>query len=262
MATIHLLALGDISGPDTTDLLCKHLWQYRKEQGIDFVIANAENASTGNALDEATAHRLLVSGVDVITTGNHVWKWRNLYDMLDEGRSVIRPANYPSCAPGVGYTRFVCGGETFLVINVMGVVFMEPLDDPFAAVEKILEQEKGNYRFAVMDIHAEATSEKLAIANAFDGRIHAMFGTHTHVQTADERLLPKGSAYITDLGMCGPVDSILGIRTDIILKKFKTKMPLRFEFAEGKPLFCGASIYFDTEKGCATKIVRENIEFF
>lgn len=257
MAILHLLALGDISGVSSADQLSRRLWKYRQEQKIDFVVANAENASVGNGLDAVTAKSLLAGGVDVITTGNHVWKWRDLYPFLDESRSIIRPANYPATDPGSGFTYFRVSGVTFLVINVMGVIYLEPIGDPFTAVEEILEREKGKYDFALLDIHAEATSEKLALANTFDGRIHAIFGTHTHVQTADERILPKGSGYITDLGMCGPVDSILGIRTDIILKKMRSKMPIRYEFAEGKNTFHGASFFFDTEAKKVTEIRRE-----
>ncbi len=256
MAILHVLALGDICGPETVGLLSAGLSAYKKENGIDFVLVNGENATTGNGLDEQTAQRLLASGVDVITSGNHIWKWRNVYPLLDATRSILRPANYPPEDPGKGHVVLTCKDARILVLNVMGTVYLEPLEDPMRTIEAVLSAEEGNYDFSILDFHGEATGEKQALMHFFDGRLTAFLGTHTHVQTADERILPGGTAAITDLGMSGPENSVLGIRSDIIIKKMKTKMPLRFEFAQGGVVFCGVSLFLDTDTGKAASIVR------
>jgi metallophosphoesterase (TIGR00282 family) len=182
---------------------------------------------------------------------------RDLHAFLDNTpNDIIRPANYPAACPGCGYTiRDVCGWRA-LCINVNGTTFMEPLDSPFEAVEKILNREAGKYDFALLDIHAEATSEKLAIARAFDGRVSVMFGTHTHVPTADECVLPRGSGYITDLGMSGPVDSILGTKIEAVLTKMRYHMPAHFTVAEGEIAICGALFTLDPSTGKCVKVER------
>lgn len=230
---MKILALGDIVGLETVEFLRNNLWNFRKDNKIDFVIANGENVNDifGLGLDEAKI--LLDCGIDVITTGNHVWGRRDIYDFLDSTENVIRPVNYPSGAPGSGYTIVNADGFKILCINVLGTVFMDSLTSPFDAVDTVLAREKGNYDIALLDVHAEATSEKLAMGYHFDGRITAVFGTHTHVQTADERVLPAGSGYITDLGMTGPKDGILGVDKDTVLYRFLTKMPKRYTVAQG-----------------------------
>ena len=182
---------------------------------------------------------------------------RDLHPFLDNNPDlIIRPANYPPAAPGCGYTvRDVCGWRA-LCINVNGTTFMEPLDSPFEAVERILKREEGKYDFALLDIHAEATSEKLAIARAFDGRVSVMFGTHTHVQTADEQILPRSSGYITDLGMSGPVDSILGTKVEAVLTKMRHHMPAHFTVAEGEIAISGALFSVDPSSGKCVKVER------
>ena len=206
------------------------------------MIANGENASSGNGLSPFDAEMLLQCGVDVITSGNHIWKKNGIKARLDSNNKVLRPANYPSLCPGNGYTVMDSKGIRILVVNLMGTVYMEPLACPFDTLEGILRREEGNYDLSVIDFHAEATSEKLALAYEFDGRVTAVVGTHTHVQTADARVLPKGTAFITDLGMCGPVDGILGVRKEEVISKFRTKMPVRFAAASGSILLCGAII--------------------
>jgi metallophosphoesterase (TIGR00282 family) len=232
---LHILALGDIVGGKTIDILRQKLWQKRRELKVDFVVANGENATDIHGLNARDAGAILDCGVDLITLGNHTYTMRDLHPFLDNNpNDIIRPANYPPAAPGCGYTiRDVCGWRA-LCINVSGTAFMEPLASPFEAVEKILAGEEGRYGFALLDIHAEATSEKLAIAHAFDGRVSIMFGTHTHVPTADEGVLPRGSGYITDLGMSGPVDSILGTKIEAVLTKMRYHMPAHFTVAEGE----------------------------
>ncbi|MBO5670022.1 MAG: YmdB family metallophosphoesterase, partial [Clostridia bacterium] len=194
------------------------------------------------------------AGADVITTGNHVWQKKDIRDMLCDSEQIIRPANYPPACPGAGYTVRDCLGWRILVINVMGTVYMDSLESPFDAVDRILAREAGRYDIAVLDVHAEATSEKIALGRYFDGRINIIFGTHTHVPTADLRILPHGSGYITDLGMFGPEESVLGVKTDIIIEKFRTKMPVRFEIADGPLVLCGACFTYDTDKKCITEV--------
>ncbi|MBQ2767799.1 MAG: YmdB family metallophosphoesterase [Clostridia bacterium] len=237
---MKLLALGDIVGLRTVDYLERELWPLRRRLGIDCVIANGENASEIHGLSGEEAHRLLDAGVDLLTTGNHVWGRRDLIPLLEEESRVLRPANYPPAAPGSGWSIISAGSWRMLAINIMGNVFMDNLADPFETVEKILSRTEGSYDFALLDIHAEATAEKLALARAFDGRIAVIFGTHTHVQTADEGILPRGSGYITDLGMCGPTDGILGTDADAVITRFRTHMPHRFQPAEGPLVLCGA----------------------
>lgn len=254
---IRILALGDIVGARTLEVLRAKLWKKRAELSADFVIANGENTSEIHGLNAKDAGALLDCGVDLITLGNHAFGMRDLYDYLDgHPESIVRPANYPASCPGCGYTiREVCGYRV-LCMNVNGTVFMEPLDSPFDAVEKILRREEGKYDLSLLDIHAEATSEKIAIARAFDGKISAMFGTHTHVATADARVLPGGSGYITDLGMSGPEDGVLGTRTDAVLTKLRSHMPAHFTVAEGEIVLRGALISLDPGTGFCRGIER------
>lgn len=254
--SIKILTLGDIVGPKATDTICARLWSYRSENKIDFVVANAENACQGNGLTPATAKKLLSSGVDVITSGNHIWHKKEIYDWLDSGYPVLRPANYPSSAPGTGYCINNINGFNILTINILGVVYLDSLANPFECVDKILDRCAGKFDFSVIDIHAEATSEKAALAYYFDGRVSAIFGTHTHVQTSDERVLQGGCGFITDLGMCGPDNSILGIRPDCIIEKMTTLMPVRFEIADSDISMCGAVFDIDTTTFKTKSITR------
>jgi len=252
MSQIRILTIGDVVGPAALEKVSTTLFPLKNEYKADFVIVNGENASPGNGIDVPSAKTLLYSGVDVITTGNHVWQKKDLRDFLCDSEQIIRPANYPSSCPGSGYTVRDCLGWRVLVINVMGTVYMESLESPFSAVDRILEREHGRYDLSVLDIHAEATSEKIALGHYFDGKIPIIFGTHTHVPTADLRILPGGSGYITDLGMVGPEESVLGVKKEIIIEKFTTKMPVRFEIADGPLILCGACFTYDTEKQCVT----------
>ena len=236
---MKILCLGDIVGPDAVDRLCKTLYQVRKERKIDFVMLNGENADAGNGLSKATAQRLLAAGVDVITGGNHIFQKREIYNYLDDEERILRPANYPDAVAGKGYSILDVCGWRILVINVQGTVFMDAIDCPFNAVQKILDRCQGKYDLSLMDIHAEATSEKIALARFFDGKIDMIVGTHTHVPTADARILPRKSGYVTDLGMCGVTESALGVDVDCIIRKLRYKLPTKFELACGNVTFQG-----------------------
>lgn len=256
---MKILAVGDVVGPEAVAALSEKLRKYKSDNNICFTVVNGENASVGNGIDTQSAKQIIEAGADVITTGNHVWKKRDIRTFLDDSSQIVRPVNYPSSAPGNGYTKLNIDGYIFLVINVLGTVYLEPLDNPFMSVSKVLANEEGKYDFAVLDIHAEATSEKIALANYFDGRINIIFGTHTHVTTADERIFPRGTGYITDLGMSGPVDSVLGVKTDCIIEKFTTMLPVRFELASGDIEINGAVFTLDTSSGRITDVRRVKI---
>ena len=254
---LHILALGDIVGTRAIERLKTSLWQKRKELNVDFVVANGENATDIHGLGVRDAKAILDSGVDLITLGNHTYTMRDLHAFLDSNpNDIIRPANYPPAAPGCGYTiRDICGWRA-LCINVNGTTFMEPLDSPFEAVERILARERGNYDLSLLDVHAEATSEKLAMAHAFDGRIDIIFGTHTHVPTADECILPRGTAYITDLGMTGPVHSILGTKIEAVLTKMRHHLPAHFTVADGDIAVHSALFAWDPASKTCTSVKR------
>lgn len=243
----RILCLGDIVGEAAVEKIKSDLPQYINNNGISCVIVNGENAlmGKGNGISPSIANDLLYAGVDVITGGNHSFASSSIYSMLDDSSYIIRPANVHSSCPGVGAALADINGKSVLVMNVMGRIYMTgSQSDPFDAVEKMLERYKGKYDISVLDIHAEATSEKFCIANEFDGRIDIIFGTHTHVPTADLRILPKGSGYITDLGMCGPENSSLGVKTEIAIKRIKTDMPVRFELSQNTVRLEGAVFTF------------------
>jgi metallophosphoesterase (TIGR00282 family) len=248
---MKILAIGDIVGGIAIDYLSKNLSKFIKENKIDFVIANGENASEIKGLTKIDAEAIYNAGVDFITLGNHAYGKKDIYSYLDNNDyKIIRPCNFPIKSPGSGYSVVKIDGYKILIINALGTMYMTPLNSPFEAIDKILDREKGSYDFAILDIHAEATSEKLAIAHYFDGRIAIIFGTHTHVPTADEQILPKGTAYITDIGMSGPINSILGTKVETIVNKFVTQTPQFFTVADGEVNIQGAifDINPDTKK--------------
>lgn len=254
---MKILALGDVVGPTGVSAVEKGLRPLKASLGADIVIVNAENAYISNGLDVKSADILLASGADVLTGGNHSLRIHDAFDMYDENDFVLRPLNYPPSAPGKGYTLFqTARGVRVLVMSLAGQVYMDPADFPFNAADKLLNSLQGQYDIAVADFHAEATSEKLAFFHCFDGRISVMFGTHTHVQTADEGLLPKGSGFITDLGMCGAVDGILGIKPETVICNYTTKIHHRFEKAEGASVLCGALFTVDEQSGIVKAVQR------
>lgn len=242
---MKILALGDVTGNTALEYLRQNLWRQRDLLGADFVVANGENVSDIHGISPSDAAALLDCGVDLITTGNHVFGKRGILELLDSSDSIIRPANYPAACPGTGYKIKQIGGWRLLCMNILGTVYLEPLASPFETVDKILERERDKYDLSLLDLHAEATSEKMALARYFDGRINIIFGTHTHVQTADEQILPGGTAYITDLGMSGPTGGVLGTASEPVLARFLTKMPQRFTLADGPVAVRGA--LFDTD---------------
>ncbi len=232
---MRILCIGDIVGTRAIEYLRKNLWKLRDSQRIDYVIANGENASEIHGVSAKDAQAILDSGVDFITLGNHTWNKRDIYAFLDaNGESIIRPANYPGSAPGYGYAIVDIQGYRALIMNVLGQAFMDPVGDPFEAVEYILAREEGNFDLSILDVHAEATSEKYAIARVFDGKVDIIFGTHTHVPTADTHIMPNGTAYVTDLGMTGPRNGVLGVDTERTLTKMRMHMPAQFIVADGE----------------------------
>lgn len=253
---MKILAIGDIVGTKSIDYLREKLWAIRTRYGVDMVIANGENATDIHGLSAPDAEDILSAGVDVITLGNHTYGRRDICALLGDSERIIRPANYPPMAPGGGYTVVNIDGYRVLCINILGTALMEALACPFATVDRILEREKGSYDLSIMDIHAEATSEKIALGRYFDGRINIMFGTHTHVPTADEQILPCGSGYITDLGMTGPVNGVIGTDAAAVIEKMRTKMPVRFKVADGDIAAMGALFELDTDSGRVRSVER------
>lgn len=228
-----ILCIGDVVGGNGCDFLRRHLPALKRTKGIDVVIANGENSSDGNGITPASANHLFDSGVDVITTGNHTYRRREVYDYLDETEAIIRPANFPPDAPGHGITVLDMGRTQVAVVNLMGAVYLdEHLDCPFRTLDAILKK-YDLPKICIVDFHAEATGEKRALAYYADGRVSAVFGTHTHVQTADETVLPLGTGYITDAGMTGVIDSVLGVKKELVIKKQLSRMPVRFDYADG-----------------------------
>lgn len=251
---MKILLLGDIVGKKTVEYLNKNLWTFRKEKKIDMVIANGENATEIMGLSPEDADTLLSSGVDIITGGNHIFHNRALYQMLDDSKCLVRPLNVPAAAPGNGETLFECKGYNVLVINLLGMMDMNYAENPFPAVDKALKRNEGRYDFAVVDFHAEATAEKVAMGHYLNGRAAIVFGTHTHVQTADECVLGGGTAYITDLGMCGPCGGVLGTDREVIIKRFTTGLPQKFTVANGAIKLSGAIVTVENNK--AIDIIR------
>lgn len=231
---MRILALGDIITPTAVEYLCKHLWSYRAAHKVDMVIANAENASFLAGISADPAKRLLAAGVDVLTGGNHTMQNRSVYAYLNEESRILRPINFPADVPGNGATVVDVNGYRVLVINAMGTVLIEPiLDNPFPYIERTLERYAGEYDVSVLDFHAEATGEKVAMGQFLDGRMGLVFGTHTHVPTADEQILPRGTGYITDVGCTAPTGGVMGVRSDVICNRFRTKIPHSYQPATG-----------------------------
>ncbi len=254
---VRLLFIGDIVGRPGRDLVKQGLSALVEHHAIDLVIANAENAAAGFGITREIGDQLLDLGVDVMTSGNHIWDKKEALDYIGVEPRLLRPANYPAGAPGNGsYLARTRSNVSVGVVNIMGRVFMANIDDPFAVVLKELEALKARTRIVFVDIHAEATSEKLAMGWHLDGKVTAVVGTHTHVQTADERILPKGTAYLTDVGMTGPHDSIIGVEIDAALGRFLTALPARFETATGNPRLNAVIIEADEQTGRALDIER------
>jgi len=249
--------VGDIVGKRGREATLEIVPTLRSEHQVDFVIVNGENAAAGIGITPDIVETLLQRGnVQVLTLGNHAWGKREIYPTLNSEPRLLRPANYPPGAPGRGYGVFPGPAGPVGVISLQGRTFMEQVDDPFRAVDTILEELRQKTKVIVIDFHAEATSEKQAFGWYVDGRASAMIGTHTHVQTADERILPNGTAYLTDVGMTGPMDSIIGMRRDIVIPKFLSGLPARFEVADDEAQLCAVLMDIDPVTGRARSIRR------
>jgi len=254
---MNILFIGDIVGRPGRELVQKGLHGLVEHFDIDVTIANAENAAAGFGITRDIGDTILEWGVDVMTSGNHIWDKKEALEYIATEPRLLRPANYPAGVPGRGsYVAQTRDGRAVGVINVMGRVFMTPIDDPFAVVLREIEAIRHRTRVIFVDMHAEATSEKIAMGWHLDGKVTAVIGTHTHVQTADERVLPNGTAYLTDAGMTGPHDSIIGMEKDPSLARFLNAMPAKFEPASGNPRLNGAVIQADDKTGRATRITR------
>jgi metallophosphoesterase (TIGR00282 family) len=253
---MRILFIGDIFGRPGRELARHAIRVFRRDRAVDFVVANVENAAAGFGITRDLAEMILDDGVDVMTSGNHIWDKKEVFDYIDLEPRLLRPANFPAGVPGHGVRVTPTAAGPVAVINVMGRVFMSPIDDPFAVVNRELEALDDQVRVIVVDFHAEATSEKLAMGWHLDGRVTAVVGTHTHVQTADARLLPAGTAYITDVGMTGPHDSVIGIETSAALRRFLRGLPARWDAATANPRFNAVLIEVDGETGRARTIER------
>lgn len=254
---MNILFIGDIVGEPGRRAIKELLPKITKREDVGFVVANGENAAGGSGITPSLADELFDGGVDVITTGDHVWDRKEVIERLESDRRLLRPANYPKKTPGSGSTVVHAKDETAVgVINLVGRVFLHPVECPFRVVNEEIERLAGKARIILVDIHAEATSEKIALGWYLDGRVSALVGTHTHIQTADEKVLPNGTAYITDLGMTGPYDSVIGRKKEQILTRFITQMPQRFEMATGDVQLHGVVIDVDEKTGKANAIKR------
>jgi metallophosphoesterase (TIGR00282 family) len=254
---MRILFIGDVVGKPGREVVRKALKHLKREIRPDLVIANGENCAHGAGLTPSCAREMFRAGCHVLTGGNHTWDRNEVHACLDSDLRILRPANYPEQSPGrgVGVYDASCGIPV-AVINLQGTVFMEPIDDPFQMVDGLLDRIRDRAKIAVVDFHAEATSEKVAMAWHLDGKVTAVVGTHTHVVTADESVLPGGTAYITDVGMTGPHDSVIGVEKEIVLERFLTRRPVRFLVAEGDVRLNAVLIEVDPESGKAVSIRR------
>lgn len=252
---MNLLAVGDVVSSLGCEKLRKHLPMLKKQYKIDVTVVNGENSADGNGITPLSAESIINSGADVITGGNHSFRRREIYEFYEKTPYVLRPGNYPEGAPGSGYFMVDKGGFSVAVISLEGTVYMPPLDCPFKTADRLIKKAKDDgCDFIFVDFHAEATSEKKALAYYLDGRVTAVVGTHTHIQTADCQLLPKGTAYITDLGMTGPENSVLGVKPELAIASLKDKLPVRFETASGECIMNCCIITADKKTGLATDI--------
>lgn len=258
---MRILMVGDIVGRPGRRAVQRLVPLIRKAQGIDFVVANAENVAGGIGATPETLAEVFDAGVDVVTLGNHVWQKREIIPYLEkDGMRVLRPANYPAGAPGTGWGVFHAGdwrkGVALGVTTLCGRVFMEALDSPFTVGEEVVRTLRAETPVIIVDFHAEATAEKMAFGRAMDGKVSAVLGTHTHIQTADEQILPGGTAYITDVGMTGPIDSVIGMNKQTIIQRFYSCVPAKFEVAPGPARLCGVVVEIEEVSGRATAISR------
>jgi len=253
---MRILAVGDVVALPGREYIFKNLNRIKEEHSIDFCIVNGENVCSMNGINKEYFDMLISRGTDVVTLGNHTFANNQVLGLLEDDARIVRPINYPPETVGNGYTIINAGIAKVAVINALGRVYLDPMDCPFRVVDKALEEITGKADIIVIDFHAETTSEKIAFANYFDGRVNVVFGTHTHVQTADERVLPKGTAYITDLGMTGVHDSVLGVKKEIIIKNYITRRRQRYEKVLGDVWFNGCVFDIDVKSGKVNGVER------
>ncbi len=253
---MRILFIGDVVGKPGREAIRVLLPKLIKRHRIDLAIANGENAAGGSGLTPQLTEELLNYGLHMLTSGDHIWKRKEILDILDSEMRILRPANYPKGSPGRGYAILKRNSTMVGVINLQGRVFMSSLECPFKCAQEAIEELSQQTKVIIVDIHAEATSEKIALGWFLDGSVSAVLGTHTHVQTADERILPQGTAYITDLGMTGPYDSVIGRKVEQILARFLTQMPVRFEMAQENVQLHGVVLEIDEKTGKAKSIAR------
>ena len=253
---MNILAIGDLVGNAGIQELKKRLYNIKKEEKIDFVIVNGENSAEGMGITKKNFEDILSLNVDVITMGNHTWGKKDIFKFIDHPK-LIRPANYPEGVVGKGYSIYECKNKKIAVINLIGRVSLTILsENPFLKADEILEEIKDKADIIIIDFHAEATAEKIAMANYLDGKITALFGTHTHVQTADETILPQGTGYITDIGMTGPKNSVIGMEINASIKRFVTTLPEKYRIAEGECILNGILLKINDETNKVEKIKR------
>ena len=253
---MKVLAVGDLIGTSGIKELKRNLEKIRKEENIDFVIVNGENSAEGMGMTEKNFQEIMEQKVNVITMGNHTWGKKDIFKFIDHP-NIIRPANYPEGVVGKGFSIYSCNNKKIAVINLIGRVDMNILsENPFIIVEKIVGEISKDVDLIFVDFHAEATAEKIAMGYFLDGKVTAVYGTHTHVQTADEKILPKGTAYITDIGMTGPEQSVIGMDIGVSIKRFKTTLPERYKIADGECMFNGAIFEIDDNTNKVKNIKR------
>ena len=252
---LKILAIGDVTSPAGVEYLAKNLWKFRERNAIDFCVVNGENASFITGISPPLAEKLLFGGADCITGGNHTLANRTAHSLLEESECVLRPINYGGAAPGRGYAIIDAAGRRVLVISAMGQVHIEPtLDSPYTHIDELLSRLEGKYDLAILDFHAEATGEKLAVGYAYDGRINIIFGTHTHVPTADAQILPRGTGYISDVGMCGETGGVLGMDAERVVERMKSRLPIPFKAASGEVRADGVIFTVDPRSGKVTEV--------
>src|SRR5438034_3730585 len=253
---MNVLMVGDVYGEPGRSAVQRLLPKLRQEHQIDLAVVNVENAAGGFGVTPQIARAFLDQGVDVMTTGNHIWDKKEIIEYIVRENLLLRPANFPAGTPGSGFITIKAGPHRVAVLNLMGRVFMNPIDCPFRTADEIVPELRKDTPVVLVDMHAEATSESVAMGWYLDGRVSAVVGTHRHVQTADERVLPGGTAYITDLGLTGSVDGVIGVDRDQIIQRFLNQMPIRFETARGPAALQGVVIVVEPETGRATSIRR------
>jgi len=259
---LRILFIGDLVGSGGRKILKNRLTDLKKTYRVDICVANAENAAAGLGLTASLARDIHACGVDIMTMGNHCWSKHEFLNSIDEFKNLVRPANMPAAWPGRDYTVFEHAKGRLAVINLLGRVYMDPADDPFATADRLVTRLKDEYKtkMVLVDFHAEASAEKTAMGWFLDGRVSAVVGTHTHVQTADERILDRGTAYITDVGMTGPADGIIGMERKSSLRRFVDRLPSPYEVAQGRNALCAVMVEIDPDTGQSVRIERIRVD--